>query len=78
MAVGISRAKCLMTLFALASIAVLQVYARSTHETYGMERKLSPSDLSLEELDGLLQVCLLSQLPPLSAASRCRQRNPNR
>ncbi|KAK3339393.1 ZIP zinc transporter-domain-containing protein [Neurospora tetraspora] len=61
MAVGISRAKCLMTLFALASIAVLQVYARSTHETYGTERKLSPSDLSLEELDGLLQDCPIVQ-----------------
>ena len=56
MAVGISRAKGLLMLLALASIAVLQVYARVSHETYGKERKLSPSDLSLEELDGLLQV----------------------
>ncbi|KAK3398145.1 ZIP zinc transporter-domain-containing protein [Sordaria brevicollis] len=61
MAVGISRAKCLMTLFALASIAVLQVYARASHETYGAEKKLSPSDLSLEELDGLLQDCPIVQ-----------------
>ncbi|KAL0472223.1 ZIP zinc transporter domain-containing protein [Neurospora intermedia] len=61
MAVGISRAKCLMMLFALASIAVLQVYARGTHETYGTERKASPSDMSLEELDGLLQDCPVVQ-----------------
>ncbi|KAK1778586.1 ZIP zinc transporter-domain-containing protein [Copromyces sp. CBS 386.78] len=61
MAVGISRAKGLMMLFALASIAFLQVYARTTHETYGTERKLSPSDLSLEELGGLLQDCPIVQ-----------------